>query len=787
MAVEREDALEPADLLTQFADAQKSAPRLPALLLAIGSVLPAVVAAGWLLAAMPLVVLHSYRPLPATLLGLVIAVVLGRPAWRVARDRAAGFGAVPWWVVGGVLAVVIGFGVLAFVTSAHDVVIRRDPGSYAMSATWLAAHGTIQIPANAAAFGGPDPNLMLASQGFYLQGSHIIPQFMTGVPVLLAVGGWANGVFGVLHMNAFIGALSLLAFAGLAARLVGVRWAPLAVLALALVQPQLLLLGGLALVLDAVQVGRLRPVCALDLGAVGGDPRCATDPTRRRDCRLGLLVGGIVLGLVSVVRIDAIADLLPVVPFVGWLAFHRQRVWRWLAVGTAVGLLVGAFDAVVLTLPYTRHVGGDLYKALAGFALVIPLTVIAVRAGWASRRSRPPREAARLAEITLIVGLGLAVAVGLLVPGGTKVAVLAALGVAGLVGLGWAVTRAVWWGQRRPHRRRSGRWPALAALGVFAVGLFFFLRPHLMTMRSSPTAGGSIYTAQVQRILGLPVDPTRSYYENATRWMSWYLGWVALALALAGAMWLAYQLVRGRRREWLPAFLIFLGMTAAVLAIPSITPDHPWADRRFVPVAYPGVILFAFVAVAAAGEWLVQRVRRDPAADHSGVARHSVLSVRATVAVAAAAAIVFPAWWGSRHVFTTQTELGEVPLVQQICAQLRPDDAVLAYGAAGSTVWPGTVRVMCGVSTGYLDGQNDAAALDRIAERGQARGGRLMILVDGTIDGDRASVPGAVDWPAQATGFLHTTELGHTLITRPDSVAHLTFEIWLGKWQRPAQ
>jgi hypothetical protein len=760
-------------------------------LIAAGSVLPAVLAAAWVLAAMPLVVFHIYRPLPATLLGLVVAVLLGRPALRVARTRAASFGAVPWWVPCAVLAVVVGFGVLAFATSAHDVVIRRDPGSYAMSAVWLAAHGTIQIPAHAAVFGGPDPNLVLASQGFYLQGSHIIPQFMTGVPVLLAIGGWANGVFGVLHMNAFIGALALLAFAGLAARLVGVRLAPLAVLALALVQPQLivmratysepaaqlLLLGGIALLLDAVRAGRLRPVRAPDVDRAGGDPRADADPAGSRDCRLGLRVAGLVLGVVSVVRIDAIADLLPIVPFLGWLAFHRQRAWRWLAAGTAAGLLVGVFDAVFLTLPYAKHVGGDLYEALAGFALVIPLTVIAVRAGWASRRPHPPREAARMAEVGLFVGLGLAIAVGLLAPGGTKVAVIAGLAVTAVVVTAWALTRAVWWGQQHADRRRSRHWSALAALGVFALGLFFFLRPHLMTMRSDPRSGGAVYTAQVQAIQGLPIDPTRSYYENATRWMSWYLGWIALALALAGAMWLAYQLVAGRRRDWLPAFAVFLGMTAAVLAIPSITPDHPWADRRFVPVAYPGVILFAFLAVAVAGEWLASRAQRDgtPASGHA---------VRGAVAVLAAAVIVVPAWWGSRHVFTTQTELGEVALVNQICAQLRPNDAVLAFGAAGSTVWPGTLRVMCGVSTGHLDGRDDAAALARIAERVQARGGRLMIFVDGTVAGDRAKVPGVVDWPAQVTGALRTTEVGHTLLKRPDTVSHLTFEIWLGQLVR---
>ena len=176
---------------------------------------------------------------------------------------------VPWWALIAVLAVVVLAGGLAFAHSAEDVLVRRDPGSYAMSATWLSTHGTILMPAHPQVFGAPNSDLVLASQGFYVQGSHIIPQFMTGAPVLLSIGGWIAGVSGVLHANAFLGAFALLAFAGLATRLVGARWAPLAVLALAFVQPeldvmratysepagQLILLGGLAIVVDALHRG----------------------------------------------------------------------------------------------------------------------------------------------------------------------------------------------------------------------------------------------------------------------------------------------------------------------------------------------------------------------------------------------------------------------------------------------------------------------------------------------------------------------------------------------------
>jgi hypothetical protein len=472
-----------------------------------------------------------------------------------------------------------------------------------------------------------------------------------------------------------------------------------------------------------------------------------------------------------VVRIDAVADLLPLVPFIGWLAFHRQRAWKPLALGLGAGLLAGAFDCVVLTWPYTKHVGGSLALAGGGFVLAIALTVIGVRAGWASRRPATVEHPRGWPEVVVLIGLFFAALVGIVLPASRpKWHVVAALGVAAFVVAGWAVNRAVWWSQERPRRDRSTKWPVLAGAGVVAIGLFFVVRPYVSTGRADPHSGGAQYVARVQQYLGMPVDPTRSYYEQSLRWLSWYFGWTALALALAGAVWLAYDLTRGARREWLPALLVFVGMTAAVLYSPSITPDHPWADRRFVPVAIPGIVLLALAAIAGA----VARLERRWGADLTIVWGARVVGV-----ACAAALVVTPAWWSSRHVFTMQTEAGEVALVDRVCDQLRPDDVVLAFGGQGKTAWPGALRVMCGVGAGFLEGGDDEAALRRVADRVHARGGRLMALVDGTADKQLA--PGDVVWPAQPTATLDTTEVGHTLVSRPDAPTPLPIVLWLGQ------
>jgi hypothetical protein len=739
---------------------------------------------------LPLLALHVYTPVPGTLCALALAAVLARPAIRVALATADNFDDVSWWVLAAVLVIVVAAGVLAFAHSAEDVLVRRDPGSYAMSATWLSSHGTVQMPTHMQLFGTQNDNLVLASQGFYQQGSHIIPQFMTGVPVLLSIGGWIAGVTGVLHGNAVLGSLALLAFAGVAVRLVGARWAPLAVLALAFVQPeldvmratysepaaQLVLLGGLAIVLDAFAAGGLIPgfwaqnadtdsvepadtdsvepadtdsvepadVDSADDAAALSAPdqgraatrRAATDPDT---AAWGLFVGGFVLGLVFVVRVDAVADLFPLVPFVGWLAYRRIVGWRRFTGGLLLGLAFGGFDCLVLTYPYTQHVGSDLTAVGYGFAGLAPLTF----AFFVAARWRQLRDGEGAPSNPNDGRWGIAIAVASLVSAGLAFALVAAA---------------------RAWRRSL---PILAAAVTFLIGMFFFLRPHLMTMRANPASGGANYVMQVQRFLHMAVDPTRSYYENATIWLSWYLGWGTLALALGGACWLAYEQIAGRRRVWAPAFLVFFGTAFAVLLRPSITPDHPWADRRFVPVVLPGLVLFAIAAVPPILRWIGDRAP-------------GVLP-RLFVTVAAVVVVVVPVWVGTRDVFYTKTEVGEPALVRQVCAQLRPNDVVLTIGGRARTEWPGTLKVICGVNVGYLADNIDLPQMDDIAARATADGGRLMLLAESTSDKNNAATVAA--WPEQPTASLITSEATHTLVTRPGKPTVFLTQMWLGEYQ----
>ena len=138
----------------------------------------------------------------------------------------------------------------------------------------------------------------------------------------------------------------------------------------------------------------------------------------------------------------------------------------------------------------------------------------------------------------------------------TKVHVYAAVGLTIVIAGGWAVTRAVWWAQQRPIRDRSAKWPVAAAIAVGVAGAFFVVRPYVSTARANPTSGGAYYVGAVQRYLGMPVDQSRSYYEQSLRWLSWYLGWATLALALLGAMWLAYNVTNSENMRYICSLLV---------------------------------------------------------------------------------------------------------------------------------------------------------------------------------------------------------------------------------------
>jgi hypothetical protein len=337
------------------------------------SVLPVLLAVAWLLAGLPLLILGLFTPVLTLVVAVPLAavlVVLGL-RWTPRRWQSTlpGQGEVrtPWWAFGGVLAVAVAFGVLQLIYHSQQIIVQIDPGSYMQTAAWIAHHGSLPIPQTRAAFGGTHGVLHFSSAAFFQVGGNVVPQFMTGMPMVVAAGFWIGGASAAVLVAPLLGACGVLTFGGLAARLAGPRWAPLAALALALSLPeqftsrssyseplaQIIFLGGLCLVIDSL----------------------ASDGA---GARVIAALGGLALGLTLLVRIDGVSDILLVIPYGGILLLARRPQAVPLLAGLAAGALCGAVDGLVLSRPYLDSISRSLKPLGALVVLVVVLTAVAV-------------------------------------------------------------------------------------------------------------------------------------------------------------------------------------------------------------------------------------------------------------------------------------------------------------------------------------------------------------------------------------------------------------------------
>lgn len=354
------------------------------------SVVPALLAMSWLLAGLPFFWVGHFRPVPVTVVAVVLAApvlwfglraVHGLPG-RAATALPGKDGRTPWWPLAAVAVIAVAFFAQQKTYHSQYVIITGDPGSYLQFGAWLARHGSLPVPTDVAVFGGTHGGLLtFASPGAYSSNpSTVVLQFMAGLPMVLAGTMWAGGYHAALLMGPLLGTLAVVTFAGLAARLVGARWAPLAALAVALSLPmqytsratyseplaEILLLGGLALVLDGLRDGRTA-----------------------RGARTAAGLGGLALGITVLVRIDGASDVLPLIPFCGALFVRRRPQAGWLTAGLAIGTVLGVGEGLVFSWPYLMVTNRISVLPLAW--LLAAVIVATVAGTWFFRRRPVPR------------------------------------------------------------------------------------------------------------------------------------------------------------------------------------------------------------------------------------------------------------------------------------------------------------------------------------------------------------------------------------------------------------
>jgi hypothetical protein len=714
--------------------------------------LPVLLIMAWLLPGLPLLLAGDFIPVPMLLISAPLLVALVANGLRVvpsrwprlipgpARDRSWA----SWFGLLTTVAVAAGFAAWQLVEHSESVIVLRDQGAYLQSGYWLAQHGVLPITQSLHAFGGAHPGLGFSSIGFFAHGTSVVPSFTSGLPMLLAGGFWAQGVSGAAAMGPVLGGLAILSFGGLTARLAGPHWAPAGAIVLGLTLPeqyvsrssfaetalQVLLFGGLCLVIDALTVPK-EPRVSPDLPAQGWrrltSARAWSDWLTPEAALAGL--GGLALGLGVLVSLDSLVFLLPVIPFAGLLAVARRPATTPFCCGVVIGAGYGLADGYLLSRPFLDGVSHTT-------------EFVGVTAVW-------------LAALTI-----------------TTVQLL-------------RVPRARAW-LRRLAARRPVRWlPAVGSLLAVATLIGFAVRPYVQRVDGTPSLAVFHYIAILQRMQGLPVDPTRTYAEDTLYWVIWYIGLPTVLLGAFGVALLVRQCLRalltwkdplGSWRNWALPLAVICAGSIVVLWQPEIVPDHPWASRRLVVVVLPGLILCALWAAV----WLTGHARergaRPVTASVAGVFCVAALVVP-TAATTFGAGLTHSGSSGglrptAEGMAFKRTGAGELSAVGQLCGAIRADSSVVIVDRLVAQRFTQVIRGMCGVPTAWMVGQ-PASAVSSVLS-GIAAAGRHPVLL-GSRPAQLAMFGGS---PVRVLD-LGTSQDAHDLTGPPTAPAPIHFVIWM--------
>ena len=743
----------------------------PGMLFAAVTILPSLLVMAWLISGLPLLLAGRFAGIPMIVISVPLAVALIvmtlrelpsawphgiRDAWDQSRSVSRGPGQaaaqskpgsgepgpgrdrppvdVPWWALAGTLVVAAGFAVWQLTENSQQIIVLRDPATYLQFAYWIAGHGSTHIPESLQAFGAHQ-GLTFSSLGFFQVGSSVVPQFIAGLPMVLAIGVWAGGPLGAAAMAPILGALAILSFAGLAGRLVGARWAPAAALVLAVCLPeqytsratfsetlaQLMLYGGLCMLTDSFILTGGRHVATYP------------GPSSWRDGPAPNVTlaffGGLSIGLTLLIRIDGLSDLLPALPFLGVLLVRKRPQGVPFGIGLFIGAAYGFADGYLLSRPYLDSIGPSL-RPLAMIALgVVAVTVVAM---------------------------------GLL-----------------------SLPRTRSW-LRALVRSRPVRWlpEAVAALTVLAL-IGFAARPYFQTVRGETDPATISYIAELQKLAHLPIDPTRTYAEDSLYWVIWYVGVPAVILGAIGIALLSRRCLQalltwrdnGAARIWALPLMIIGWVTVTVLWRPGIIPDQPWASRRLVPVVLPGLILAAVWASA----WIKERGRLLGAS-------HLAASV---VAVCCVLALLIPGAVTTFGVGTTKTKSGSTRLtarglalkrtgageekaVRELCGNIGPNASVIIVDPLTADRFSEVIRSNCATPTASMDSPTAASVAADVA--GIERAGRRPVLLAG-----QQSQLAAYGGSAHEVLNLLTSQDAHQLTSPPSRTWLIHFVIWMSQ------
>lgn len=742
------------------------------------TVLPVLLVLAWLLPGVALLLAGDLQPAPLVLIAVPLAVIMITavthrvPGWRLVPVLAGGQGKpvrawAGWSGLAGTLAVAVGYGAWQILLNSPQIIVLRQPGAMFQAAYWIAAHGSLHITQPLAAFGGAHPGLTFGSAGFGTTGTGaagpgsagassagIAPEFMPGLAILVAGGWWIHGLPAAVLVPPVLGALALVTFGGLAGRLIGPQWAPAAAAVLGLSLPeqytsraaflqpleQILLFGGLCLVVDSLTSPRGQAMLA-------GYADWLRWPDWLPPRTAAATLGGLALGMTTVASLGALPFLIPVIPFLGVAVLARRPVVVPFGTGLLAGLVCG-LAAGQLAAPG--------YRDAPGFA-VRPVSLIAV-----------------VAAVVMLAGLLLA-----------------------------------WWPAVRRRARAvlagAARWwlPEACAVLVAALVVAFLIRPAVQTVHWQPGPATTGYMSALQRLLGMPVQPTRSYAEDSMYWVIWYIGIPALLLGAVGAALLTRRCVRGLLRwqddedrtvrAWALPLALFGWGTVYVLWAPNTVPDQPWASRVLVPLVLPGFILCAvwvaawlahraqergagLVAVALAAACFVVALGVPTAVTTLGLSFGQSGAAKSGSAGGSAGSAGGSAG-GSALITLTglgvhQTGAGQSLAVGRLCGTMSSQMSVVIVDRPAADEFAQVIRGMCKVPTAVMAGA-PVTEVQAVEQAIRAKGREPVLLATRSAELTRFRAT-----PRKVLG-LNTTQEPHTLTQPPTSPWQITYSLWM--------
>jgi hypothetical protein len=441
-------------------------------------------------------------------------------------------------------------------------------------------------------------------------------------------------------------------------------------------------------------------------------------------------LGGLALGLTSLLSLASLAYLVPAILVAGVLLSARRAVGLAFSIGLVVGCGYGLAAAYLLAQP-------------PAWPQMVPLKVIGLDAG------------------------GLA---------------LLTVAAVQLLRFHWArrLTRDI-------VARPPIRWlPGFASAVVIGGIAWLAVRPYMQKVRGDLGPAAAHYVAHLQRIAGLPVDPHRLYSEDTLYWVIWYAGIATMLLGAFGAAilirrslraLLSWQDTSGMRLNWALPIAVFLVGSAAVLWQPFTVPDQPWASRRLVPVVLPGLILLATWAAA----WLTRRAR-DRGAGVTTAGLVGAFCVGAMLLPSVSTSFGF----GLTHAGArgglqptagglAQHRVGqhEADAIRSLCASIGGSSSVLIIDRQIARDFSQVIRGMCAVPVAWVSPSAPAPTISA-AIAGIARSGRHAVAL-----GSSPPQVGVFGGSPTLVMKLVTTQYPHELTQPPGAPWHATYRIWM--------